>query len=73
VGRQQIKGRSAGGWNWAQSYLFGVSNSGQVSNGHLFAIHPSGALLWVGGATGPEGSIYIIPTMAIIALGVWLA
>jgi uncharacterized protein len=61
------------GWDWAQSYLFGVSNSGQVSGGHLFATHPSGALLWSGGATGPEGSIYVIPTMAIIALGVWLA
>jgi membrane protease YdiL (CAAX protease family) len=61
------------GWDWAQSYLFGVSNSGQVSGGQLFATHPSGALLWSGGATGPEGSIYVIPTMAIIALGVWLA
>ena len=61
------------GWDWAQSYLFGVSNSGQVSGGHLFSAHPSGALLWSGGATGPEGSIYVIPTIAIIALGVWLA
>jgi hypothetical protein len=26
-----------------------------------------------GGATGPEGSIYVIPTMAVIALGVRIA
>jgi len=61
------------GWDWAQSYLYGVSNSGQVSGGHLFATHPSGGLLWSGGATGPEGSVYVIPTMGIITLGVWIA
>lgn len=61
------------GWDWAQSYLYGVSNSGQVSGGHLFATHPSGGLIWSGGQTGPEGSIYVIPVMAIIALGVWFA
>src|SRR5271157_943349 len=61
------------GWDWAQSYLYGVPNSGQVASGHLFATHPSGGLLWSGGSTGPEGSIYVIPTMALIALGVWIA
>jgi CAAX protease family protein len=61
------------GWDWAESYLYGVGNSGQVSAGHLFATHPSGGLLWSGGATGPEGSIYVIPTTAVIALGVWIA
>jgi uncharacterized protein len=61
------------GWDWAESYLYGVSNSGQVSSGHLFATHPSGGLLWSGGPTGPEGSVYVIPTMAFIALGVWIA
>ncbi len=61
------------GWDWAESYLYGVSNSGQVSGRHLLATHPSGGLLWSGGSTGPEGSIYAIPAMALIALGVWLA
>jgi uncharacterized protein len=60
------------GWDWSQSYLYGVPDSGQVASGHLFATHPSGALIWSGGPTGPEGSIYMIPTMAIIALGVWI-
>lgn len=61
------------GWDWSQSYLYGVPDSGQVANGHLFATHPSGALIWSGGPTGPEGSIYMIPTMTIIALGLWIA
>src|ERR1700693_395372 len=61
------------GWDWAQSYLYGVSNSGQVSVGHLFATHPSGRLIWSGGPTGPEGDIYVIPVMAVIALGVGIA
>jgi uncharacterized protein len=60
------------GWDWSQSYLYGVPDSGQVASGHLFATHPSGALIWSGGPTGPEGSIYMIPTMAVIALGVWI-
>jgi membrane protease YdiL (CAAX protease family) len=61
------------GWDWSQSYLYGVPDSGQVATGHLFATHPSGALMWSGGPTGPEGSIFVIPTMAIIALGLWIA
>jgi membrane protease YdiL (CAAX protease family) len=61
------------GWDWSQSFLYGVPDSGQVTNRHLFATHPSGGLIWSGGPTGPEGSIYVIPTMAVIALGVWIA
>ena len=61
------------GWDWAESFLYGVPNSGQVASEHLFATHPSGGLLWSGCSTGPEGSIYVIPTVALIALGVWIA
>jgi uncharacterized protein len=61
------------GWDWSQSYLYGVPDSGQVASGHLFATHPSGGLIWSGGPTGPEGSIYVIPTLAVITLGLWIA
>jgi membrane protease YdiL (CAAX protease family) len=61
------------GWDWSQSYLYGVPDSGQVASGHLFATHPSGGLIWSGGPTGPEGSLYVLPTLAIIALGMWIA
>ncbi len=61
------------GWDWAQSYLYGVANSGQEPSAHLFATHPSGGLRWSGGSTGPEGSLLVIPTLAVIAWGVWIA
>ncbi|MGB7599665.1 MAG: CPBP family intramembrane glutamic endopeptidase [Candidatus Sulfotelmatobacter sp.] len=61
------------GWDWSQSYLYGVPDSGQVASGHLFTTHSSGGLIWSGGPTGPEGSLYVLPTMAIIALAVWIA
>jgi uncharacterized protein len=61
------------GWDWSQSFLYGVPDSGQVASGHLFATHPLGGLIWSGGLTGPEGSIYVIPTMTVIALGLWIA
>ena len=55
-------------WDWAQSYLFGVADSGTVSTGHLLASHPSGAVLLSGGATGPEGSVFVLPVVLLIAL-----
>lgn len=55
-------------WDWAQSYLFGVADSGTLSAGHLLASHPAGPVLLSGGATGPEGSLFVLPIMLLIAL-----
>jgi uncharacterized protein len=55
-------------WDWAQSFLFGVADSGAVSADRLLSSHPAGSLLVSGGATGPEGSIFVLPVMALIAL-----
>lgn len=52
-------------WDWAQSFLYGVADSGQVSEGRLFATHPAGAALLSGGTTGPEGSILVVPTLLL--------
>lgn len=60
------------GWDWAQSYLYGVSNSGTVSRGQLFTSHPVGRPLWSGGLTGPEGSWLMLPLLVLLALGVWM-
>jgi hypothetical protein len=57
-------------WDWAQSYFYGVADSGSIAEGHLFATHPVGRPIFSGGTTGPEGSILIFPvvTLAIIII-----
>ena len=53
-------------WDWAQSFLYGVADSGMMAQHHLLATHPVGKPILSGGATGPEGSIFIV---AVLALG----
>jgi hypothetical protein len=55
-------------WDWSQSFLYGVADSGSISEGHLLATHPSGSPLFSGGLTGPEGSIFVLPVMLCITL-----
>jgi membrane protease YdiL (CAAX protease family) len=57
-------------WDWAQSFLYGVPDSGQISAGRLFHTHPTGNPLLSGGIDGPEGSIYVIPIMLLAALAI---
>jgi len=44
-------------WDWAQSFLYGVPDSGTLNVGRLFNTHPTGNPLLSGGITGPEGSV----------------
>jgi membrane protease YdiL (CAAX protease family) len=60
------------GMNWAESYLFGMISSGSESQGGLIASHPIGAPIWSGGTTGPEGSVYTVIVLLIVAGGLWL-
>lgn len=55
-------------WDWGQSYFYGTADSGLIAQGHLFREHPVGSLLWSGGATGPEGSVIVLPLLVAIAL-----
>lgn len=55
-------------WDWGQSFLYGVADSGLMAEHHLLATHPVGKPILSGGATGPEGSIFILPILALIAL-----
>jgi len=55
-------------WDWGQSFLYGVADSGLMAQHHLLATHPVGKPILSGGATGPEGSIFILPILGIIAL-----
>lgn len=59
-------------WDWAQTFFYGTPDSGMVAQGHFFSEHPTGPLLWSGGPTGPEGSLYIVPLLIIMALAMWL-
>jgi hypothetical protein len=54
-------------WDWAQSFLYGVADSGLIIKGHLFATHPAGRVLFSGGLTGPEGSLFILPIVGLTA------
>src|SRR5260370_39366543 len=55
-------------WDWAQSFLYGVADSGTMIQFHLIGTHPVGKPLLSGGATGPEGSVFILPILALIAV-----
>jgi uncharacterized protein len=52
-------------WDWAQSYLFGVGDSGVLCHGRLLASHPVGQGFLSGGVTGPEGSILGVGTLLL--------
>lgn len=54
-------------WDWAQSFLFGVADSGSISQGRLFATHPVGRPILSGGLTGPEGSVFVLPVLALVS------
>jgi uncharacterized protein len=55
-------------WDWAQSFLYGVADSGTMIEGHLFATHPVGQPIFSGGLTGPEGSLFILAVVALTAI-----
>jgi hypothetical protein len=60
-------------WNWAQSFLYGVGDSGNMIRYHLLASHPIGQHLLSGGTTGPEGSVFVLPTLALLAVAAFFA
>jgi uncharacterized protein len=55
-------------WDWAQSFLYGVADSGLMVQHHLLATRAEGKPLLSGGTTGPEGSIFILAVLALASL-----
>ncbi|HEY6413125.1 MAG TPA: CPBP family intramembrane glutamic endopeptidase [Edaphobacter sp.] len=55
-------------WDWSQSFLYGVGDSGAFFSFRLLATHPVGKPILSGGATGPEGSILILPMLFLLVL-----
>lgn len=55
-------------WDWAQSFLYGVADSGTMVQHHFLTSHPAGSPMLSGGTTGPEGSLFIVAVLALISL-----
>jgi uncharacterized protein len=56
-------------WDWSESYLYGVPDSGVAASGHLTAASLHGPVWLTGGSVGPEGSALVFAIIAIGALG----
>lgn len=58
-------------WDWGETYLFGVADSGHdAAPGHLFtASVPASAPAWLaGGTVGPEGSVLCVALLALVGV-----
>jgi len=51
-------------WDWAQSFLYGVPDSGVVEPGHLLLAQIHGPAWLSGGSVGPEGSVLLFVVVA---------
>lgn len=52
-------------WDWAQSYVYGVPDSGVHVAGHLLNASATGPTWLSGGAVGPEGSILVFAALGV--------
>jgi hypothetical protein len=59
-------------WDWAQSFVYGVADSGHLSKDSLMVSKPAGPDWLSGGATGPEGSVLGLAVLAAVAGIIWL-
>ncbi len=59
-------------WDWAQSFVYGVADSGHMMAFHLLGSHPQGKPLLSGGLTGPEGSLIVLPIILLATAAIVL-
>jgi hypothetical protein len=59
-------------WDWGQTYLFGVGDSGVVGAGALLHTVTAGPSFLSGGSAGPEATIFTPVMLGAIALGLVL-
>lgn len=60
-------------WDWSESFLFGAADSGNVMKGHLLTTLPAGPNWLSGGSAGPEGSLLVLPMLALMACWIMFA
>jgi uncharacterized protein len=53
-------------WDWGESYLYSVPDSGGVSPGHLLNSSFHGSRWLTGGSVGPEGSVLLFVLIALL-------
>jgi membrane protease YdiL (CAAX protease family) len=56
-------------WDWAETFFYGVPNSGQVASTHLFSSSSHGPVWLTGGSVGPEGSVLAFAVLVVL----WVA
>jgi uncharacterized protein len=52
-------------WDYAESFIFGVPDSGNVAAGHLLSTHMHGSKWLTGGSVGPEGSVLVFVLLGL--------
>lgn len=55
-------------WDWAESFFYGVPDSGALMDGHFLSASFSGPAWLSGGTAGPEGSVLVLAVLAAAAL-----
>jgi uncharacterized protein len=58
------------GWDWGQTFVYGVPDSGEVAGGHLLNPSFHGSKWITGGTVGPEGSVLalvVVAAMMVVA------
>ncbi len=55
-------------FDWAETFFYGVPDSGMVATGHLLNSHLQGNKWISGGTVGPEGSVLIFVVLGLTAL-----
>ena len=53
-------------WDWAESYFYGVPDSGEMVHGHLLNPSFHGPVWLTGGSVGPEGSLLVFVVIAAL-------
>lgn len=55
-------------WDYGETFIFGVPNSGTTAAGHLLTTHMHGSRWLTGGSVGPEGSLLVFVVLGLLAL-----
>lgn len=61
------------GWDYCESFVYGVPDSGAITPGRLLNPHFHGSHWITGGTVGPEGSVWVLVIIALlfVLFGLW--